>query len=456
VSPIPKRFLKYAVPATSPDLGAPAGGIPERFLKYVPPDTTAQAPPQGASPTAPPPLPPTGFAAQHPGWTSAIGMIPAVTSGIAGLIGGGEGPVSIGAAGLGGSSGEIIRELLSQQLGLHNAGTGVDWTKVGQQGAVGAGSQAAGGLLTKGLGLAARPIMRGALLPAGKAGAKMLERMPSVVEEAMQAGTIPGLPGKFGKSMVRRLGGMIGESGTRLNDLLTRYEAAGARHSLADITAPVEEEIATLQKSRLPADQRAAADLQSHLDDFTRLNTAGGALKPDLRPLDVNAIKTGSQGVADRLYAGRAAQKAVGGAVPEATSEERFHELLASGAKKELEQLSLPGAPRYPGVLRPGEMDIAARNLKTQGLMGAQQALKSGRGGGMGRLAMRYGAPAVLGGGLGGALGGRRGAIEGAAAAEALSTPAITGILAHGLNNPAVQALLAQLPRIGTAGLVQP
>ena len=43
---------------------------------------------------------------------------------------------------------------------------------------------------------------------------------------------------------------------------------------------------------------------------------------------------------------------------------------------------------------------------------------------------------------------------EAAAAAEALSTPAIAGLLAHGLNNPLLQMLLAQAPRAASAALV--
>ena len=366
-----------------------------------------------------------------PGWVApAVGAIPAVTSGVAGLLGGEAGPLSYGLAAAGGGVGELGRQLLAQQLGL-SPPSGINWGSVGTQAGVGASSQLAGGLIGKGLARGGEALMGSAL------GTKYLARYPSMAREALAGGVLPV------KNALRSVATKIGISSARLNALLTRAGEQGHRFDLGEITAPVEREIARLGKSRVPAAADKAHELQDLLGRFVKRN----AQPYKLEPLDVNEIKTTSQAFADPQLA----RQAAGTVKPISPTEQHFHQLIAQGSQKALE-----GLDQVPGLVPKGELGVAARNLKTQGLMGVQRAIRAARPSGIGGFAARHVLFPVASAGAAAMLPGNRlaHAGEAAAAAEALSTPAIAGRLAHGLNNPLLQMLQAQAPRAASAALV--
>src|SRR5204863_6922824 len=118
----------------------------------------------------------------------------------------------------------------------------------------------------------------------------------------------------------------------------------GHRFDLGEITAPVEREIARLEKSHLPEMLDQADELSAKLKRFKARNAQG----PKFDPLDVNRMKTDAQALAD-------------------AGDDPFHELIAQRTKQLLE-----GLDKEPGLLQRGELGVAARNLKTQGLMGVQ------------------------------------------------------------------------------------
>src|SRR5438046_1409147 len=110
------RWDKYKTASPTSAAPAPTGG---RWDKYraTTNTPTANAGAGAALPNSTAPL--QSATSTLPNWVSpAVNAIPAVTSGLAGLAGGGEGPLAIGLAGAGGSAGELARELLAQQLGL--------------------------------------------------------------------------------------------------------------------------------------------------------------------------------------------------------------------------------------------------------------------------------------------------------------------------------------------------
>lgn len=299
--------------------GATPAQIKAALASYGPPASPASsgyAPPQIRPPMSLAPL--AARSAQ---------LLPSAGGFVGGLAGGGEGPLSIGGASIGGGLGEGARQLLT--------GEPFSPAAIGIRGAEQGAYQAVGGTLAKGAGMLARPVMRRAL----GVGKTILSNFPDAVETALSKG-IPVSEGGAAKAMALRR-----ESSQALGDLLAKEGAGGRKFNTAAVAEPV---LKLLKSNVLPkADKtRIAGQLVRFLDE------QGAEVSPAL----LKQIKQFYQARASSAYrAGRAGALSI-------AQENRglFSKALASGARQQLE--TIPG--------------VAAREGQTQSLIGAERAVK--------------------------------------------------------------------------------
>lgn len=318
----------------------------------------------------------------------ALEMLP-TAGGLVGGLGGGAvaGPAgAIGGATAGGATGEAIRE--------YALGKPLSPSSIAMQGAGQGAWELGGGLMAKGAGMAARPLIKGAV----RASDRLLREFPQVYETILKKG----LPvSKAGVEKANILGAASSEA---LSDNLRAATASGTRFRTFAVTAPVRK---LLRKRALSDANRA--QIQAQLDAFVK------QYGKEIDPILLKEIKQEHQSIAKSVYS--AATEAGGGISP--SNQKRFAAALAHGAKTELE--------RIPGV--------AAQEAETRSLIGARRAV--------GRAERRPPPPfRVLEPGTYPVL-------------SLLAHPHVQSKLAIALAHPGFQAALRQGPRAGAALLAQ-
>lgn len=265
-------------------------------------------------------------AAQESGVGADIGILPAVGGAIGGLAGGGEGPLAIGGATIGGGLGEGARQLFgggpfsAKRIGLEAAGQG--------------GAQAVGGLLAKGAGALAKPLMRRAL-----AVGRSLPGFSNTAETALQEGVAAS---KGGLAKAHRLGE---ESAQALEAILAEARATGKPLNTRRVLQPVRN---LLRSNVIPEEDKAA--IMRKLVSFLGDKTAR------IDPLVLQEIKQYWGQRAKSIYS--LAGRRLSGTAKLAIAP--FETALTTGARRQLE--TIPG--------------VAGQNLRTQNLMGVERAVE--------------------------------------------------------------------------------
>lgn len=318
--------------------------------------------------------------AQESGVGADLSILPAAGGFLGGLAGGGEGPLAVGGATIGGGAGEGARQLFSgepfsaKRIGLEAAGQG--------------GAQAVGGLLAKGAGALAKPLMRRAL-----AVGRSLPGFSNTAETALQEGITAS---KGGLAKAQSLGEQSAQS---LETMLAEARATGKTLNTRRVLQPVRN---LLRSNVIPDEDKAA--IMRKLVSFLGDKTAR------IDPLVLQEIKQywGQRAKAIYAPAGRRLSNAAKLAVAP------FETALTTGSRQQLE--TIPG--------------VASQNLRTQNLMGVERAVE--------RAVTRHPGAIELhkpGSYLGPVLGG----------SHALSRAALM------LNSPLFKAVLRQSPRAAAA-----
>ena len=322
------------------------------------------------------------------------GALPTVGGTIGGLAGMGT-PARIPLAAAGGAAGEAAREALTgEPLSIEN---------IGREGAWQSGAEAAGGLIARGAGALARPVMRSAL-------ARLPKGFPNPVETMLRE-RIPVSSGGLAKANALR-----SKSSAELQGVLTKAEAGGKTFAKSDVVSGVTRLLGkrSLRSTVKPGIEAELAEfLAQHPDEIT--------------PTLLKEIKSEFQGGSAGAFS--AVMKK--GSDTGSAASQRFAMALRGGAQRELEKI-------------PGVAGIEAR---TQGLIGTGRAIESAINSPP-RLV-----PHTLSGLAGGAVGygvshNPIGAAAGIAASEALTSRNAISRYALILNSRTFQALMRQSPRL--------
>lgn len=277
---------------------------------------------------------PGGPGVTAPSRERVLSTLPSVggfVGGLAGIIGGlgpGSVPLGIGGAAAGGAAGEAAREALSGQE--------LDPGRIATTGAVEGGLQAVGGLLAKGAGAVAGPMMRRAL-GTGKA---IMSEFPDVAETALKRG-IPVSAGGAAKAKALREG-----SAEALQSLLSETMASGKMLN----TRAVTKHVRTLLRSNVIPEREKSA-IVTELVEFL------GDKSARIDPLLLREVKQYYQNKAASAY--RAAR--IGGMSEAQAPRAAFAKALARGAREQLETI--------PGVAR--------QEANTQSLIGVERAVRN-------------------------------------------------------------------------------
>lgn len=316
-----------------------------------------------------------------------VGAIPGAA--IGGVVGG------IGGAGLGGFTGEALRQ--------NFAGEKYDTGAQVRSGAEQAFLEALGIGTAGAARMAARPVMRSALsrLPKG---------FPNPVETMLQEG-IPVSKGGLAKANRLR-----GESAAELGRTLTQAENRGTTFARSDVVSGVNRVIS--RRATRPAIKKG---IEAELAEFL-------AQHPDqLTPTLLKEIKTEYQ----EAGSGALSKALTRGTDAGSAASQRFARALRGGAQRELEKI--PGVAKIEG--------------RTQALIGAGKAIESAT----------SAPPRLVHNAISGAVGGAVGygvshnpvgAAAGIAAAEALTSRNAVSRYAMILNSKAFRTLMKQSPRI--------
>lgn len=252
----------------------------------------------------------------------ALDALPSAGGLAGGAIGGllGNVPGAIGGAGIGGAAGEAAREGLG--------GKPVSAGGVAKSAAEQAFLQALGIGVAKGVGAAAKPLMRRALGISGK----LIEKFPGTVEATLKTGR--SLPKA---DLMRR------ESAQTTQNLLSSAKAGGFRTATRDVTQGAE----ALAKDDVIPEAKLAI-IQRDLDAFLKKHG------PEIDPVKLKKIKRYYQKQAKPAYHS-VSEGEVAATNPEFAME------IAGGAQRELEKIPFVGA----------------QEANTRAHIGAQKAVKA-------------------------------------------------------------------------------
>jgi len=277
------------------------------------------------------------------------------------------------------------------------------------QAALQAGGEAVG-VVAKAAG---NGLMRSALRPT----AKMLQRNPKLVENAVETGARVGLGGQAAAR------GRVAQSGRELAATLERARQQGWRLKADDLRPALDKYIRDNIEGQSAAWVDRANELRKAFDRFVSQNPG------DLSPQALKLIKRGEQLNARAVYNKRAAELVA----PDAMRAAQESAALASIIRQSLE--TIPG--------------VAAIEGRTQKLLGVSEAIDRA-----GRLRPTLASHIIasVGAGAGGIHGGAaRGipeAVGGYALGHALTSPVTLSHVAWLLTRPAVQDIVRQSPRI--------
>lgn len=266
----------------------------------------------------------------------ALGLLPAAGGLVGGMAGAGLGGMFFGVPGIpAGIEGAAYGGAIGENMRRTFAGEPQSVSATGGAAAGQAAFQAGGGLMAKGAGAVARPLMKRAL----GAGKSIMSEFPDVVETTLRRGVSVSGAGAAKATALRE------KSSLELIDILNKAKAGGTTFRTYDVARRVR----TMLRSPVLPDKDKAR-IMGQLVDF--LNDKGKTIEPVL----LKEIKQFYQARAKSVYLGART------GIPTLAQENRakFSGAIAEGAREQLE--------RIPGV--------AAREAETQSLIGAERAIK--------------------------------------------------------------------------------
>ncbi len=373
---------------------------------------------------------------------------PGIGATVGGLVGGtlgkAGGPVgAVGGAAAGGAAGEALQQSLENpafgatQLPMMMSGLGgLNLGQVGQAGVEQGVYEAAGGLLGKGAKVAARPIMRAAILPARA----IRMAFSDVAKTALDNGVV----------MMKPLGKIVGgvkttslaraASSAAEDALISHADANGMVTSIDKLAQPMLDSARKFLGRPLTGQEasRVISEVQDVANEAFKTNSMGAVTKApwSMTGADLKIVKQYTQNSARSLYKAKSAGTVAAG-------NPDVHAAVASSAKNVLETIPIPGPNGAP--IGP---QLAEQFSRTQGLIGLNRAVRGRMLGGSGedvarmaKYGLRGGAVAA-GATVGGATPGSPGqrafhALEGAALGAAATSPLTLSLLAHEQPGPA-------------------
>lgn len=370
-------------------------------------------------------------------WTDmAVNALPAAGGVVGGIVGGAGGtvggfgvggvPGAIGGAAVGGAGGEAARQLINRARGVDTSADPVAAAKnIGQEGLIQGALEGAGGLVAKGAGMVARPLMENAIRPA----IGLAERFPNIIETAIKerlpvGNLIPGMAKGSVQAAAAR-----GEAAREVTKLLTAAAQGGKVFDPAIVVAkPIQDLLADIAQQPLGDVERQR--IVGMLTEYLSRHPG------PVNPLELKALKSSAQAIAKPIYRAVARGEAVG---PEQALGARFNSAVATGAKDALE--TVPG--------------VAAGEARTQSLIGATQAIKRSE---LRRLSLMAESLSGAAGTVAAVLGPKgdlpsdlkNGAITWMIT-RGMMSPRATSRAALALTQPQLRALFQQFPRIAYA-----
>lgn len=358
----------------------------------------------------------------------AGGMAGGIIGGIGGTVGGfgvGGVPGAIGGATLGGGFGEASKQLINRVRGKEAPATmGEAATSIAKEGAIQGVSEVAGAGIAGGAKVVGKALLENAVRPT----MTLLDDFPNVMAVIQRERLPVGRFLPFLKSGSQQAGTKRAAATAKLHDLLRKAEAGGKEFTTSDVAKPVLEFIDDISKQ--PLSQSEMKRLAGMLDEFMTSHPG------PLTPLAVKELKQNAQAIAKPIFK---AQRKGFPVTPEQPLTARFHEAIATGAKKGLETID----------------EVAGVEKHTQDLIGAGRALRQAERRRLGLAAEGIsGASAVIGGLL----------QPGSDLPDTVRNATLAWIVARGLGSPRtisragltltnrqVQQMLREIPRLAVA-----